>query len=119
MSDNEEVMQVTQKLIQTGYLFENEDTSVLPLRISRNIGPNEAVDLLPTLKKIYQLILNGKSEKAAELLSEMSGLLVAADLGIAREFLIEIEVKKMMPLVLKSLRKELKENITSPSATKE
>jgi hypothetical protein len=46
-------------------------------------------------------------------------LLVAADLGIAREFLIEIEVKKMMPLVLKSLRKELKENITSPSATKE
>ena len=27
----------------------------------------------------------------------MSGLLVAADLGIAREFLIEIEVKKMMP----------------------
>ena len=84
-------MQVTQKLIQTGYLFENEDTSVLPLRISRNIGPNEAVDLLPTLKKIYQLILNGKSEKAAELLSEMSGLLVAADLGIAREFLIEID----------------------------
>ena len=107
MSNNDEASNVTQKLLQTGYLFENEDRSILPLRISRSIGPNKAVDLLPTFKKIYCLTLEGRNEKAAELLSEMAGLLVAADLGIAEDFLIEMEVRKMMPKLLKTVQQDL------------
>ena len=107
MSNNDEVMQVTKRLLETGYLFKNKDRSILPLRISRSIGPNKAVDLLPTFKKIYGLTLEGRNERAAELLSEVAGLLVAADLGIAEEFLIEMEVKKMMPKLLKTVRQDL------------
>jgi hypothetical protein len=107
MSNNDEVINVTQKLLQTGYLFKNEDRSILPLRINRSIGPNKAVDLLPTFKKIYGLTLEGRNERAAELLSEVAGLLVAADLGIAEDFLIEMEVKKMMPKLLKTVQRDL------------
>ena len=32
---------------------------------------------------------------------------MAADLGIAEEFLIEMEVKKMMPKLLKTVRQDL------------
>jgi hypothetical protein len=37
----------------------------------------------------------------------MAGLLVAADLGIAEEFLIEMEVKKVMPKLLKTVQRDL------------
>jgi hypothetical protein len=33
---------------------------------------------------------------------------VAADLGIAKEFLVELEVKKALPKILHQLRKDLK-----------
>lgn len=111
MSNNDEVINVTQKLLQTGYLFQNEDRSILPLRINRSIGPNKAVDLLPTFKKIYGLTLEGRNERAAELLSEVAGLLVAADLGIAEDFLIEMEVKKMMPKLLKTVQRDLARSV--------
>lgn len=107
MRDRDEVTKVTQKLLQTGYLFDNQDGNLLPLKINRSIGENEAVDLLPVLKRIYALMIEGRNERAAELLSEMAGLLMAADLGIAHEFLIEMEVKKMMPKVLKTVRQDL------------
>lgn len=113
MRDHDEIFQVTQRLLETGYLLENENCSLLPLSIERPIGHNEAVDLLPLLKQIYALISKGRNERAKVLVSELAGLLMAAEMGIAREYLIEMEVKKAMPKVLKSLRKDLVENSTS------
>lgn len=94
MKENDDVTEVTRKLLTPGYIFENDDRNLIPMRIHRSIDKDRAVDILPTLKSIYSLTREGKTEKAAELISELTGLLVAADLGIAKEFLIEIQVKK-------------------------
>ncbi len=94
MKDHDDVTEVTRKLLTPGFIFESSESGLIPMRIHRNIDKDKAVDILPTLKAIYSLTREGKTEKAAELISELTGLLVAADLGIAKEFLIEMQVKK-------------------------
>ena len=111
MRNHDEVIKVTQMLLKTGHLLENEDSSLFPLRIDRPIGKNEAVDLLPILRQIYALVSKGRNERAKELVSELAGLLMAAEMCIAREYLIELEVKKAMPKVLKTLRKDLTQGL--------
>lgn len=107
MKDFDEASSVAQKLLQPEFIFDRNQHGLLPLKIQRSIAPNECVDILPTLEKIYRLLLRGKIKKSAELTSELTGLLVAADLGIAKEFLIELEVKKVLPVALKTLQGDL------------
>jgi len=107
VKDFDEASSVAQKLLQPDFIFDRDQQGLVPLKIQRSIGPNECVDILPTLEKIYRLLLRGKIKKSAELTSELTGLLVAADLGIAKEFLIELEVKKVLPVALKTLQGDL------------
>lgn len=99
---------VLKYLLQTGFVFDVVNQNHFPLGIHRTIGPNESVDLLPILTKIYRECEKLKSQKAMTLTSELAGLLVAAELGIGKPFLIELEVQKMMPKVLNLLRQDLK-----------
>ena len=108
MREFDDISQVAQKLIRPGFIFESEESNLLPLRINRGIGKDEFVDILPTLRKIYYLTRKGESQSAALLVSELTGLLVAADLGIAREYLIELEVKRAMPKIIRRINTELK-----------
>ena len=108
MREFDDISQVAQKLIRPGFIFESEESNLLPLRINRGIGKDEFVDILPTLRKIYDLTRKGESQSAALLVSELTGLLVAADLGIAREYLIELEVKRALPKIIRRINTELK-----------
>jgi hypothetical protein len=108
--NQDEITIVAQKLLESEFIFDRSQQGLLPLKIQRNIGPNECVDILPTLEKIYRLTMSGKVKKSADLISELAGLLVAADLGIAKQFLIELEVKKVLPKALNVLRQDLIED---------
>lgn len=99
---------VLRYLLQTGFVFDTANQKQFPLGIHRTIGPNESVDLLPTLAKIYRECEKLKSQKAMTLTSELAGLLIAAELGIGKAFLVELEVQKTMPKVLNLLRQDLK-----------
>jgi len=112
MKENDDVTEVTRKLLTPGYIFESNDRNLIPMRIHRSIDKDKAVDILPTLKSIYSLTRDGKTEKAAELLSELTGLLVAADLGIAKEFLVEIQVKKGIGRLNRQVDQFLKKSAT-------
>ncbi len=105
--NQEEIASVAQKLLDPGFLFDRSQHGLLPLRIQRDIGPNECVEILPTLERIYRLNAEGKFRKSTELISELTGLLIAAELGIAKQFLIELEVKKTLPRALKVLTQDL------------
>lgn len=95
-------------LLQTGFVFDVVNQRQFPLGIHRSIGPNESVDLLPTLAKIYRECEKLKSQKAMTLISELAGFLIAAELGIGKQFLVELEVQKTLPKVLNLLRQDLK-----------
>lgn len=112
MKENDDVTEVTRKLLTPGYIFESNDRNLIPMRIHRSIDKDKVVDILPTLKSIYSLTREGKTEKAAELLSELTGLLVAADLGIAKEFLVEIQVKKGIGRLNRQVGQFLKKSVT-------
>ncbi len=112
MKEHNDVTEVTRKLLTPGFIFENSESSLIPMRIHRSIDKDQAVDILPTLKTIYSLTREGKNEKAAELISELTGLLVAADLGIAREFLIEMQVKKGIRRLNRQVDQYLKKSAT-------
>lgn len=103
-----EVQVVVQHLLQKGFVFEAANQKELPLAINRSIGPNHSVNLLPTLKKIYLECEKAENRRASNLVSELTSLLVAADLGLAMEFLMELEVRKVLPKMLNQLRQELK-----------
>lgn len=99
---------VLEHLLQTGFVFDVVNQKHFPLGIHRSIGPNESVNLLPTLAKIYRECEKLKSHKAMTLTSELAGLLIAAELGIGKQFLIELEVQKTLPKALNLLRQDLK-----------
>ena len=99
---------VVQHLLQKGFVFEAANQKEFPLAINRSIGPNQSVNLLPTLKRIYQECEKAENRRASSLVSELTSLLVAADLGIAMEFLVELEVQKAFPRMMNQLRQDLK-----------
>ena len=68
---------------------------------------------MPTLERAYNLCLEGKSEKAAKLVSEIAGLLVAVEIDLGPEYLVEVEVRNAMPKILSEIRRELKNNVPS------
>ncbi len=105
MPDSHEVLQ---QLLQKGFVFEAANQKKFPISINRSIGPNHSVNLLPMLKKIYLECEKAENCRASNLVSELSSLLVAADLGLAMEFLMELEVKKVFPKMMNQLRQDLK-----------
>ena len=43
------------------------------------------------------LCLEGKSDKAARLVCEITGLLISAEIDLGPEYLVEVEVRNAMP----------------------
>jgi hypothetical protein len=104
-------------LLTPGFPFSIRDKNNKRLKVNRKINDLQSVNLLPTLERAYNLCLEGKSEKAAKLISEIAGLLVAAEIDLGTEYLVEIEVRNAMPRMLSQIRRELKSNVPSEPAT--
>ncbi len=103
-------------LLTPGFPFSIRDKNNKRLKVNRKINDLQSVNLLPTLERAYNLCLEGKSEKAAKLISEIAGLLVAAEVNLGTEYLVEIEVRNAMPRMLSQIRRELKSNVPSKPA---
>ena len=103
-------------LLTPGFPFSIRDKNNKRLKVNRKINDLQSVNLLPTLERAYNLCLEGKSEKAAKLISEIAGLLVAAEIDLGTEYLVEIEVRNAMPRMLSQIRRELKSNVPSEPA---
>ena len=71
---------------------------------------------MPNLDRAYNLCLEGKTEKAAKLISEIAGLLVAVEINLGEEYLLEVEIRNSMPKMLNQIRRELKNNVPSDPA---
>jgi hypothetical protein len=97
-------------LLQPGFPFSIRDTNNKRMKIHRQINENQSVNLMPTLERAYNLCLEGKSEKAAKLVSEIAGLLIAAEIDLGPEYLVEVEVRNQMPRMLSQIRRELKKS---------
>ncbi len=98
--------------------MDNLQTTVLDAnnrrpQIHRKIKDNECVNLMPNLEKVYRFCIEGKTEKAAKVISEITGLLLAAEIDLGSEFLDELRIQKTMPRLLSQIRQELKKNIPS------
>jgi hypothetical protein len=103
-------------LLMPGFPFSIRDKNNKRLKVNRKINDLQSVNLLPTLERAYNLCLEGKSEKAAKLISEIAGLLVAAEIDLGTEYLVEIEVRNAMPRMLSQIRRELKSNVPAKPA---
>ena len=103
-------------LLTPGFPFSIRDKNNKRLKVNRKINDLQSVNLMPTLERAYKLCLEGKSEKAAKLISEIAGLLVAAEIDLGAEYLVEIEVRNAMPKMLSQIRRELKSNAPSEQA---
>ena len=99
------------KLLKPGFPFAIRDRQNKRLKVHRKIKENQCVNLLPQLERAYQLCLQGKNDRAANLISEIAGLLIATEIDLGSEFLVEMEVRKAMPRMLSQIRRELKKNI--------
>lgn len=104
---------LARNLLKPGFPFSLRDKQNKRLKVHRKIRENHCVNLLPQLERAYQLCLDGKNERAANLISDIAGLLIATEINLGSEFLIEIEVRKAMPRLLSQIRRELKKNIPS------
>jgi hypothetical protein len=102
---------LARNLLKPGFPFSLRDKQNKRLKVHRKIRENHCVNLLPQLERAYQLCLDGKNERAANLISDIAGLLIATEINLGSEFLIEIEVRKAMPRLLSQIRRELKQNI--------
>ena len=103
-------------LLKPGFPFSIRDKNNKRIKIHRKINENQCFNLMPTLERAYNLCLEGKAEKAARLVSEIAGLLIAADIDLGSEFLVEVEVRNRMPRMLSQIRRELKNNVPSEQA---
>jgi hypothetical protein len=104
---------LARNLLKPGFPFSLRDKQNKRFKVHRKIRENHCVNLLPQLERAYQLCLDGKNERAANLISDIAGLLIATEINLGSEFLIEIEVRKAMPRLLSQIRRALKENIPS------
>ena len=103
-------------LLKPGFPFSIRDKNNKRMKIYRKINESQSVNLMPTLEHAYKLCLEGKSEKAARLVSEITGLLVAAEIDLGPEYLVEVEVRNQMPRMLSQIRRELKNNVPADQA---
>ncbi len=108
-SDNQ-AQSFARDLLKPGFPFSIRDKNNKRMKIHRKINESQCVNLMPTLERAYNLCLEGKAEKAARLVSEITGLLVAAEIDLGPEYLVEVEVRNAMPRMLSQIRRELKKN---------
>jgi hypothetical protein len=99
---------LARNLLKPGFPFSIRDKNNKRIKVHRKISNKQCVNLMPNLERAYNLCLEGKTEKAARLVSEIAGLLVATDFDLGPEFLVEIEVRNAMPRMLSQIRRELK-----------
>ncbi len=104
---------LARNLLKPGSPFSLRDRQNKRIEVHRKIRENHCVNLLPQLEQAYQLCLKGKNKRAANLISDIAGLLIATEINLGSEFLIEIEVRKAMPRLLSQIRRELKKKIPS------
>jgi hypothetical protein len=109
-SDND-VDNFARNLLQPGFPFSLRDKGNKPIKIHYKISKRQSIDLMPILERSYDLCLKGKGDKAAKLISEITGLLIAAEIDLGSEYLEEIQVRDAMPRMLSQLRRELKKNV--------
>jgi len=114
-SDNQ-AQSFARDLLKPGFPFSIRDKNNKRMKIHRKIDDNQSVNLMPTLERAYNLCLEGKAEKAAKLVSEITGLLIAAEIDLGPEYLVEVEVRNQMPRMLSQIRRELKNNVPSAEA---
>ena len=103
-------------LLKPGFPFAIRDKNNKRVRIHRQVNENQSVNLMPILERAFNLCIEGKSEKAAKLISEIAGLLVATEIDLGTEYLVEVEVRNQMPRMLSQIRRELKNNIPADQA---
>jgi len=99
------------ELMKPGFPFSIRDKNNKRMRIHRKINDKQTVNLMPNLERAYNLCLEGKVEKAAKLISEIAGLLVAVEINLGEEYLVEVEIRNSMPKMLNQIRRELKNNL--------
>ncbi len=103
-------------LLEPGFPFSIRDKENRRVRVIRKISASKSVNLMPTLERAYNLCLEGKPEKAAKLVNEIAGLLVAAEIELGPEYLLEVEIRNAMPRLLSQIRRELKNNVSAEEA---
>jgi hypothetical protein len=113
MHSDSQAQNFARDLLKPGFPFSIRDKNNKRMKIHRKINESQSVTLMPTLERAYNLCLEGKAEKAARLVSEITGLLVAAEIDLGPEYLVEVEVRNQMPRMLSQIRRELKNNVQS------
>jgi hypothetical protein len=111
MHSDSQAQNFARDLLKPGFPFSIRDKNNKRMKIHRKINENQCFNLMPTLERAYNLCLEGKTEKAARLVSEIAALLIAADIDLGSEFLVEVEVRNAMPRMLSQIRRELKNNV--------
>lgn len=104
---------IARELLKPGTPFTIRDARNNPIQIHRQINKGQCVNLMPNLERAYNLCLEGKPEKAARVVSEIAGLLVAVEIDLGAQFIVEVEVRNTMPRLLSQIRRELKDNVPS------
>ena len=110
MHSDSQAQSFARDLLKPGFPFSIRDKNNKRMKIHRKINESQCVNLMPTLERAYNLCLEGKAEKAARLVSEITGLLVAAEIDLGPEYLVEVEVRNQMPRMLRQIRRELKKS---------
>lgn len=110
MPSQEKSESFARELLRPGIPFSIRDKNSQRIKILRKINENQSVNLLPTLEYAYNLCLEGKTEKAAKIVSEIAGLLIASEIDLGSDFLVEIEIRNSMPKMMSQIRRELKAN---------
>ena len=98
------------ELLKPGIPFSVRDKNNQRIKVLRKINNNQSVNLIPTLEHAYKLCLEGKTEKAARIVSEIAGLLIASEIDLGSDFLVEFEIRNSMPKMMSQIRRELKAN---------
>jgi len=109
---------IARELLKPGTPFTIRDARNNPIQIHRQINKGQCVNLMPNLERAYNLCLEGKPEKAARVVSEIAGLLVAVEIDLGAQFIVEVEVRNTMPRLLSQIRRELKDNVPSKQVPK-
>ena len=111
MPSEDRAQSFVRDLLKPGFPFSVRDKRNRRIKIHRKINENQCVNLMPNLERAYNLCLEGKSEKAANLISEITGLLVAAEIDLGPEYVVEVEVRNQLPRMLSQIRRELRNNV--------
>lgn len=114
MSENQDLNKqesIISNLMKVGFVFEIARIKDIKISIKKSIAPHIEIDLYPLLTKVYRHCEKDENSQAAKLISELTSLLLAAELGLAPEYLIELEVKRSMPRILNRLRRDLRDAV--------